>query len=178
MRQVARKTSHGACNRKKQVRKLVNGKAKRSHPKYGTSKLEVDFARDFLDKLGVKYIYQFEAKDIGRFYDYAVIVKDGLVNGGMVLIEIDGSYHHSDPRVVKESEMNPMQKRNKRVDEIKDKWALLHGIPLIRFWEKDIRENPRMVMERLKERLNIERERGNVLEEKKRRHVNKIRRNK
>ena len=103
-----------------------------------------------------------------------MIVKDGMVNGGMVLIEIDGSYHHSDPRVVKESEMNPMQKRNKRVDEIKDNWALLHGIPLIRFWEKDIRENPKMVMERLKERLNIERERGNVLEEKKRRHINKI----
>lgn len=49
---------------------LKNIKKKRSHPQYGTSKLEEDFAKEFLDKLKVPYQYQFEAKDIGRFYDF------------------------------------------------------------------------------------------------------------
>ena len=140
------------------------------HQKFGTSKLEQDFARDFLDKLQVRYIWQFEAKDIGRFYDFALFPK----GGGMILLEIDGSYFHSDPRLINEGEMNPMQKRNKRVDEYKDKWALSHGIPLMRIWEKDIRENPKMVMEELKKRLYIQDEKIKVKNNNSKRHVNKI----
>ena len=146
----------------KTVKKTV-----RSHPKFGTSKLEQDFARDFLDKLNVKYIWQFEAKDIGRFYDYYLPEHN-------LLLEIDGSYHHSDPRLVKESEMNPMQKHNKRVDKHKDDWALMHGIPLMRIWEKDIRENPKMVMEELKKRLYIQDKKVTITEKKNKRHINKI----
>lgn len=124
----------------------------------------------------MKYVWQYEAKDIGRFYDYAVFLgEEGKrINGDMILVEIDGSYHHSDPRLIKEEDMNPMQKHNKRVDEIKNKWALMHGIPLIRIWEKDIRENPKMVMNELKKKLGIEKEKMILKEEKSRRHVNKI----
>lgn len=57
--------------------KKVKTVVKKNHPKYGTSKLEEDFAHDFLDKLGVDYEYQFEAKDIGRFYDFRI--KDGPI---------------------------------------------------------------------------------------------------
>ena len=32
-----------------------NGKLERVHPKFGTSKLEQDFAEQFLDKLGIEY---------------------------------------------------------------------------------------------------------------------------
>ena len=143
------------------------GKTVRVHPKYGTSKLEEDFARDFLDKLGVKYIYQFEAKDIGRFYDFYLPEHN-------LIVECDGSWYHSDPRLVKEEDMNPMQKHNKRVDEHKDKWALMHGIPIFRVWEKDIRENPKMVMEELKKRLYIQDKKVAITEKKNKRHVNKI----
>ena len=102
------------------------------------------------------YIWQFEAKDIGRFYDYCIFVNgkmDDFSNGNILLLEVDGTYHHSDPRVVSEDKMNPMQKRNRRVDEYKNKWALEHGIPLLRIWEKDIRENPKLVMDTLMKRL-------------------------
>lgn len=81
---------------------------------------------------------------------------------------------HSDPRVVDENNLSPMQKHNKRVDEIKNKWALMHGIPIIRFWEKDIRENPKMVMDELKKRLGIEKEKMALKEEKSKRHINKL----
>lgn len=60
-------------------------KVKHKHPQYGTSKLEEDFARDFLDKLGVKYIYQFEAKDIHRYFDFFLQEEN-------LLVEIDGDY--------------------------------------------------------------------------------------
>ena len=152
MKQVTKKKGASISN-KPIKRKRTTAKAKktvskvvRKHPKFGTSKLEQDFARDFLDKLKVEYIWQFEAKDIGRFYDF-YLPKHNLI------IEIDGSYYHSDPRLVKESEMNPMQKHNKRVDEYKDKWALMHGIPVMRIWEKDIRETPSKVMKDLKEKI-------------------------
>jgi very-short-patch-repair endonuclease len=178
MKQVTRnrKTS---ITEKSKIKKSTAPKVKTTkravhHPKYGTSKLEEDFARDFLDKLGVKYIYQFEAKDIGRYYDFAIVLNNELTTGNMLLIEIDGSYFHSDPRLIKESEMNPMQKHNKRVDKHKDEWALMHGIPLIRIWEKDIRENPNQVMEMLKKRLYIQDKKVEVRVNKNKRHINKI----
>ena len=167
MKQVTRKnTSKGTCNRKKQVRKLATNKRK-NHPKFGTSKLEVDFARDFLDKLGVKYIWQFEAADIGRFFDY-------YLQDHNLIIEIDGGYWHGDPRLYEEKDLSKMQKRNQRIDEHKEKWALMHGIPILRFWEKDIRENPKEVMKQLKERLHIEEEKREIKKNKSKRHINKL----
>ena len=160
-----------SITKKSKIKKSTAPKVKTTkravhHPKYGTSKLEEDFARDFLDKLGLKYVYQFET-DIGRWFDFYLPEHN-------LLIEVDGSYYHSDPRLVKESEMNPMQKHNKRVDKHKDEWALMHGIPLIRIWEKDIRENPNQVMEMLKKRLYIQDKKVEVRVNKNKRHINKI----
>ena len=176
MKQPTKKRANKPKNNKKRTipKNVKKTKVVRKHPKYGTSKLEEDFAKEFLDKLGVKYIYQFEAQDIGRYYDYAILLNDNMTTGNMILVEIDGSYYHSDPRLVNEEKMNPMQKRNKRVDEYKDRWALLHGIPLIRIWEKDIRENPKMVMSELKKRLYIQEEKINTSKNKGKRHINKI----
>lgn len=136
-------------------------RSKKPHPKYGTSKLEKKFAKEFLDKLGVKYEEQFEAKDIKRFYDF-------YLNDYRVLIEIDGDFYHGYGKL--HEEKSPMQKKNARVDEIKNKWAALHGIPLIRIWEHDIKENPKKVLEMLRERLGIEMEKLIIKENKKKRH--------
>ena len=67
-----------------------------------------------------------------------------------------------------------MQKHNKRVDEHKNNWALAHGIPIMRIWEKDIREAPDKVMKELKERLYIEDKKVTLTEKKNKRHINKI----
>lgn len=139
-------------------------KGKRNHPKFGTSKLEEDFAKNFLDELGVKYTWQFEAKEIKRFYDY-------YLPDSRILIEIDGDYFHSYGLV--REEMNPMQKKNNRVDKEKDAWAALHGFPLIRIWEHDIRKNPKGVMEMLKNRLYLQKDKILKEKEKNKRHVNK-----
>lgn len=142
-------------------------KPKRWHPKFGTSKLEDDFASGFLDKLKVKYIRQFEAKDIKRFYDFYLPETN-------LIIEVDGGYYHSDPRVVDINNLSPMQKHNKRVDEVKNKWALAHGIPIMRIWEEDIRHNPSTVMKELKKRLKIETEKKELLEKSNKRHKNTL----
>ena len=112
-------------------------RSKKPHPKYGTSKLEKKFAKEFLEKLGIKYEEQFEAKDIKRYFDFKL--------DGRILIEVDGSYWHSYGKVYEE--MNPIQKRNARVDEIKNKWAHSNGYKLIRIWEHDINNNPQKVFE-------------------------------
>lgn len=171
MRQPLRK------NVKNKPKKVVKIKPKspiykKSTQQYGTSQLEKDFAHNFLDKYGIQYIYEYEAKDIKRFYDFAIVSKkskyiteqkEGLTSiiQGIqytpidLLIEVDGGYWHSDPRVVDESNLNSMQKHNKMVDELKNKWASLHGIPLVRIWEYDIRHNPQKVLEELKKYINI-----------------------
>ena len=78
--------------------------------KYGTSKLEFDFAREFLDKNNIVYIYQYEAKEIGRFFDFAItsyrdknylmenkdginsVKQEGQYFDVSFFIEVDGDY--------------------------------------------------------------------------------------
>lgn len=136
-------------------------RSKKPHPKYGTSKLEKKFAKEFLEKLGVKYEEQFEAKDIKRFYDF-------FLPDYRVLIEIDGDFYHGYGKL--HEEKNPMQKKNARVDEIKNEWAAMHGIPLIRIWEHEINETPEKVLNMLRDRLGVEIEKLKIKEDKKKRH--------
>ena len=70
--------------------------------------------------------------------------------------------------------LNRIQKHNKWVDKIKDEWALLHGIPILRIWENDIRNNPQKVMKILKDRLYIETDKQKLLENKNKRHKNNL----
>lgn len=77
---------------------------------------------------------------------------------------------HANPEKYKEEDLRGHQKRARRVDEYKTKWALLHGIPILRFWESDIRKNPKKVMKILKEEIS-NRDRQIMLENnKKKRH--------
>ena len=89
----------------------------KKHPEYGTSKLETKFANNFLKKLNVEFQTQFKAESIGRYYDF-------YIPSANLIIEIDGDYYHSF-NVLYEN-MSPMQKKNKRVDKDKDKWAKEH----------------------------------------------------
>lgn len=151
--------------KRKTVRKRIS-----KHRKYGTSKLETYFAQEFLDKMGLKYIYEYEAKDIKRFYDFAIVatlpgqkvlyedrhgvksVKElGQYVRVLFIIEVDGDYYHANPDKVDPNDLSPMQKHNKRVDEYKDRWCAIRHIPLIRIWEDDIRKRPSEVRKTLKE---------------------------
>lgn len=109
-------------------------KKKRKHPEYGTSKLEEKFAHEFLDKLGVDYVYQYKAESIGRYFDFRIMPRGPI-------IEIHGSYWHGDKRLYEEKDLNATQKKNIKVDEYKRKWCARNGIPIIYIWEYDIHNN-------------------------------------
>ena len=115
---------------------------------FGTSKLEERFAREFLDKLGIPYQYQFKATGINRFFDFRVFPE---LKGP--IIEVNGTYWHADPRIYEEKDLNKTQKWDKKIDELKAKWCRRNGIPLIYVWEKDINESPERVLGYLKEVL-------------------------
>lgn len=188
MKQPTRgKNKQTRTNRKKSARSNTVSHKKHKQ-EYGTSKLERDFARDFLDKLGLRYIYQFEATEIKRFYDFAVIIcdnyplryeeRDGLksvIQEGKrflvsFLIEVDGDYWHGNPESINESELTPMQKHNKKVDKYKDDWALMQNLPLLRFWESDIKKKPRKVMAELKKAVEAAKKKQLILENRKKPH--------
>lgn len=144
--------------------KVKKTTAKKKHKQeYGTSKLEERFAKEFLDKLGVKYTYQFKAESIGRYFDFRIIP-----NGP--IFEIQGGYWHGDPRLYEDKDLNRTQKKNQRVDEYKRKWALSNGIPIYYFWEKDINENPEKVLKEICDILYIENRKNEIKENKKKRH--------
>lgn len=170
MKQGVKQKSEKNISKKKSVNKGKKSffyKKKVHTQPYGTSKLEEDFAREFLDKLNIRYIYQFEAKEIKRFYDF-------YLPDSNLLIEIDGDYYHSNPLIYEGKKLNRMQIRNKKIDEYKNKWALMNCIPIMRIWEYDIRNNPEKVITMLKERLYIEDKKQETLNNKKKRHVNII----
>ena len=165
------------------------GKERKHIQEYGTSQLERDFARDFLDWLGLKYVYQFEAKDIKRFFDFAVtseenypykyIEKDGLITIDQdaqifipnFLIEVDGDYWHGNPSMIDEKKgLSPMQKHNKFIDKLKDEWCGMHCIPLLRIWENDIKRNPKKVMDMICEYSSSAKKRKLIMDNKKRPH--------
>lgn len=124
-------------------------------PLYGneditSSKLEDKFAREFLEFLGVKYVRQYFAKPIGRYYDFYIPEHN-------LLIEINGRYYHGDPRYYKSNQLNNMQKKNKRVDEIKNEWAWMNCYNMLYIWEDDINKDRPKVLEILRHELNMPR---------------------
>ena len=133
----------------------------RKHQEYGTSKLEERFAKNFLDRLGVKYIYQFKMESIGRYLDF-------YIPAANVGVEVDGDYYHSYGLVYEQ--MSPMQKKNKRVDEQKDHWCAINGVKLLRIWEHDINEHPEKVLKTLKKELESAIEREDKKKKMKERH--------
>lgn len=140
---IKRKKQTTRAARVREIRKKMKGSQE-----FGTSKLEERFAKNFLDKLGLNYTYQYKMVSIGRYLDF-------MLNDYHVAIEIDGDYWHGNPKLYEEKDLNKTQKWSKKVDEMKNKWCSRNGVPLIRIWEKDINEHPEDVLTFLKEKLGL-----------------------
>ena len=144
MAQPIRKGIKAGGSKPSKTKKTAKGK--RKHPEYGTSKLEERFAANFRDRLGVEYVYQYRMESIGRYADFRIMPYGPI-------IEIQGSYWHGDDRLYEDKELNRIQKKSKRVDEVKRKWCSRNGIKLYCIWEKDINESPEKVLGFLREVL-------------------------
>ena len=133
-------------------------------------------------------MYQYEAKDIKRFFDFAVtaeenypykyILKEGInsidqdaqifpVN---FMVEIDGDYWHGNPDTLNGKELSPMQKHNRFIDKLKDEWCGMRCIPLLRIWENDIRKNPKKVIDMICEYSSAAKKRKLIKDNKRRPH--------
>ena len=115
-----------------------------------TSKLEIVFKEQFLDRLGIKYKYQWVAPT-KRVYDFAVLTKDGVMID--YLIEIQGTFYHADPRFYDHKKLKyNNQKKQIIIDEQKLLWANQNGFVLLQIYEEDIKQNPKKVLELLRSR--------------------------
>lgn len=97
---------------------------------------------------------------IGRYYDFYLPKYN-------ILIECDGDYWHADPKKYKKEDLNAIQKRNIRVDEQKNKYALMYGYVLLRFWEKDVYKNKKKVISILEKRIGISKKENKIKQSKK-----------
>ena len=66
--------------------------------------------------------------------------------------------------------MTPIQKHNLFVDKQKNEYAALRGIPLVRIWEHDIRNNKEKVLEELQKYIDIGLKKKGIKENKKKPH--------
>lgn len=112
-----------------------------------TSKLEIKFA-EVLSKLNINYIQWFYAKEIKGFYDFYLPKYN-------IIIETDGNFYHCNPIIYTNGPVCKTQIKNIERDKQKNEWAKNNGFKLLRFWEKDINENPQLIIETLKTELNI-----------------------
>ena len=113
-----------------------------------SSNLETLFKEQFLDRLGIKYLHQWQSPT-KRVYDFAILTKDG----GMIdyLIEIQGTFYHADPRFYDRNNLKyNNQKKQIVIDEQKLTWANQNGFVLLQIFEEDIKTNPKKVLELLR----------------------------
>lgn len=130
-----------------------NDKILKTNDKVTSSELEYAFMRNFLDKLGIKYVHQWTAPT-KRIYDFAIMTNDG--NMIDYLIEIQGTFYHADPRFYdRENLKYANQKKQIIIDEQKKEWASLNGYLLLQIFEEDIKKHPKKILNMLKKRSMI-----------------------
>jgi len=84
-----------------------------------------------LDGLAVIHICQFRPPKCGYVFDEFV--------PPLLLIEVHGTYWHSDPRSYDKGQLTAIQLDRCERDQRKARWAVEHGYRLAVFWEADIR---------------------------------------
>lgn len=102
------------------------------------SKIE-DMVALELDKLNISYTRQFAIRDPKSGKYFACV--DFMLSDNVV-IEVNGTYWHCDPRIYTgvpkhKSQLRSLEKYSKKVEKLKEL-----GFSLIEIWELDIRANP------------------------------------
>ncbi len=94
-----------------------------------------------LDRLGLKYTYQFFINDgtLCRSFDFKL-------KRHPLIIEADGDYWHGNPNT--KNHCSSVEE-NKENDRIKEEMAKARGYRVIRFWESDIKRDPTIIETRL-----------------------------
>lgn len=102
------------------------------------SKLE----ETFLNFLKTDHIRQYYVREIKSYFDF-------YLPNNNIMIEVDGDFWHCNPNGKFPIPMYESQFKNIEKDKIKTDWCFNNNITLLRFWEKDINENPERVKSEL-----------------------------
>lgn len=107
-----------------------------------SSKLEDYFIDNFIKPLNIEFKRQYYIKEINQFCDI-------YIPSFNLVIECDGSFWHSDPRLFPNGPKYEYQVMKLEKDKIKNEYLTSHGFILLRFWEIDIKENKKLITESL-----------------------------
>jgi very-short-patch-repair endonuclease len=64
-------------------------------------------------------------------------------------VEVYGTYHHADPRVFREIDLDAVQRFNVKRDKERNDWLTNNNYTLLVIWQKDIQERPSWVVAEL-----------------------------
>ena len=111
-----------------------------------SSNLEKEFIETYIEPLNLEFKTQYYIKDIKQYCDIYIPSKN-------LIIECDGSFWHSDPRLFPEGPRYDYQIKKVEKDKIKNVYLLNNGYNLLRIWEYDIIHNPKYVKNLLTEHI-------------------------
>ena len=110
---------------------------------YAQNKLEKN-VQAWLESKGIDFTYSAIMGDGIHNYQF-----DFIVHGKRTLIEVHGTYWHSDPRVYAGKDLNVTQIQNKERDIRKADFAKSKGFTLLVIWESDVKANNFAALEEL-----------------------------
>lgn len=97
-------------------------------------------------------------KELGLNLEYSVILDYKQFDFGSreykILLEVQGDYWHSNPKIYNKTKLNKTQKNIIKRDREKIKFAKKHGMKLYHIWESDIRSNNFSILEDIKNEIH------------------------
>jgi very-short-patch-repair endonuclease len=116
------------------------------------SKLEDIFKDILFNEFGfineVHYYAQYYIREIKSLYNFKI-------KGKNIMIEVDGDFWHCNPNSKFNVPVYAAQKSNLIQDKIKNDWCVENGFKLLRFWESDIKNKPKEIINILKKELDL-----------------------
>jgi DNA mismatch endonuclease (patch repair protein) len=116
----------------KRFRELTIKRIKNSEFPFFDTEIEKIMAKE-LAKRGILFVKQF-GMDNKFVCDFAIPFLK-------IIIECDGDYWHSNPKMYSNTNLTHDQKKNTQRDEFKDKYLKERGWLILRFFESDIKQN-------------------------------------
>lgn len=132
--------------REKQSHRLIERLIKNNYRNKKT-KLEIEF-EEILNSLGLE-----ENKDYKYQYQISTAIFDFKLLKENILIEVDGDFHHCNPKTKHSIPIYPIQIKTVGNDIRKNRIAIDKKVKLLRFWETDIKTNKEFVINILKKEL-------------------------
>ena len=107
--------------------------------------------RELLGELGFAFQQEYKVciNKFTKVYDFFVYQEDSYC----FFIEVDGDFYHAKEALEKKTKLKKWQRKNVNNDKLKNKIAKELGIPLVRVWESDIKNDKEKVKEELRKFL-------------------------